>query len=29
METLAGHVEAMHAGINSMDRELQKKHAEL
>lgn len=29
MESLTSHVEAMHAGINSMDRELQKKHAEL
>lgn len=29
MESLTSHVEAMHAGINSMDRELQKKHAVL
>jgi len=29
MEALTGHVEAMHAGINSMERELHKKQAEL
>ena len=29
METLTSHVEAMHAGINSMERELLKKQAEL